>query len=66
MGVLRDRMIEEMKLQNFTFLYGDAGILRLRGKQTGQISQQITGSAQQGRHPSFSCASHDRAEVIAE
>src|SRR5438093_1341537 len=31
----------------------NAGVLRLRGKQTGQISQQITGSAQQAGHPSF-------------
>ena len=64
MGILRDRMIEEMKLRNF--LCSNAGVLRLRGKQTGQISQQITGSAQQAGHPSFSCASHDRTEIIAE
>ena len=64
MGMLRDRMIEEMKLTEL--LSSNPGVLRLRGKPTGQISQQITGSAQQGGHPSFSRASDDRTEDSAE
>jgi hypothetical protein len=64
MGILRDRMVEEMKLRNFSPATQESYVLR--GKQTGQISQQITGSAQQGGHPSFSCASHGGTAVIAE
>ena len=64
MGILRDRMIEEMKLRNFS--PATQAVLRLRDKQTGPISPQITGSAQQGGHPSFSCASDGGTEVIAE
>ena len=60
MGKLRDRMIEEMKLRNFS------PATQERGKQTSRISQEITGSAQQGGHPGFSSASHDGTEVIAE
>ena len=44
MGKLRDRMIEEMKATEL--LCSNAGVLRLRGEQTGPISQQSTGSAQ--------------------
>ena len=46
MGALRGLMIEEMKLRNFSPC--NTGVLRLSGKQTGQVSSQVTGSAQQG------------------
>ena len=62
MGVLRDRMVEEMKLTEL--LSSNTGILRLRGKQTGQISPQITGSTQQGGHPGFPCASYGWNEKV--
>jgi len=64
MGALRGLMIEEMKLRNFSPC--NTGVLRLSGKQTGQVSSQVTGSAQQGGHPGFSCASHCATEIIAE
>ncbi len=64
MGILRDRMIEEMKLRNFS--PATQAVLRLRGKQTGQVSPQVTASAQQGGYSSFSCASHGGTEVVAE
>ena len=63
MGVLRDRMIEEMKLRNFSAATQQSYVYAVSRLA---ISQQITGSAQQGGHPIFSCASHDGAEVIAQ
>ena len=44
MGVLRDRMIEEMKLRNFSAATQKSYLYAV--KQTGEISWQITGSAQ--------------------
>ena len=64
MGILRDRMIEEMKLRNFSAATQQSYVYAV--SRLAQISQQITGSAQQGGHPSFSCASHGGTEVIAE
>ena len=64
MGILRERMIEEMKLRNFS--PATQAVLRLRGKQTGQVSPQVTASAQQGGYSSFSGASHGGTEVVAE
>ena len=63
MGILRDRMIEEMKLRNFSPATQESYVY---AEQTGQISPQVTGSAQQGEHPSLSCASYGGTEVIAE
>ena len=63
MGVLRDRMIEEMKLRNFStatqesYVYAVSRLVRYHNKSPDQLSKE---------DPSFSCASHDRAEVIAE
>jgi hypothetical protein len=54
MGILHDQMIEEMKLRLFSL---NAAVLRLRGKQTGQISPQVARSAkdlrmrQRTQHP---------------
>ena len=64
MGVLRDRMIEEMKLRNFSPATQESYVYAV--SRLAKISQEITGSAQQGGHPSFSGASHGGTEVIAE
>ena len=45
MGILRDRMIEEMKLRNFSPATQESYVYAVR--QTGPISQEITGSATQ-------------------
>jgi len=61
MGVLRERMIEEMKLR--TSLQ-QRRILRLRGSRLAKYHTNHR-SAEQGGHPSFSGASDGGTEVVA-
>ena len=64
MGMLRDRMIEEMKLRNFSpatqesYVYAVSRLARYHNKSPDQLSKE--------GHPSFSCASHGGTEVITE
>ena len=64
MGILRDRMIEEMKLRNFSaatqesYVYAVSRLARYHHKSPDQLSKEDIRA--------FSCASHDGAEVIAE
>jgi len=64
MGILRDRMIEEMKLRNFStatqesYVYAVSRLARYHHKSPDQLSKEDI--------LSFSCASHDGTEIIAE
>ena len=64
MGILRDRMIEEMKLRNFSPATQASYVYAV--SRLAQVSPQITGSAQQGGHSGFSCASDGGTEVVAQ
>ena len=64
MGILRERMIEEMKLRNFSPATQQSYVYAV--SRLAKYHHKYTGSAQQGGHPGFPCASHGGTEVIAQ
>ena len=61
MGILRDRMVEEMKL-----LCGDARVLPLRRNPAHQILSTRAGSARSGADPLVSFTSDRGTKVVLQ